>query len=236
MGMTRRHDVLRKVGYSTNEIREYAKLAAIARNQRKATKERMNLEPLQYRMELTYRGVRNATWNRSNKKKEREWLKQWRALTQLQLQAPKAKDQGFYDSGNSDSGHNREIKPLKRSLSPSGKQLPGPPSPPNLNLPAPPSPPRPSVALNSSQGTELTHMMSSLNLSSTSFQNSKSSLNASLVRTAQVSPRSEAKKKPILKTNETKKQKKIPNSIKKRQRMEDQQSVNLWLRLVGENR
>jgi hypothetical protein len=223
LSMTRRHDVLRKVGFSVQEIMEYSRKAAIARNRRKKTTEQMKTEALQYNMELMYRAIRNATWNRSNKQRESEWLKQWRSLTLLQLQAPKAEDKRFYDSGNAEIVQSKKSSPPRRTLSPTAKIQ-------QQSLQ------RPSAVLNSSLGTELTHMSSSMNLSNSSFHNNKSAMSFVAPDKVPEEPTSKPKANQKVRQTPKKKKKKVPNSIKKKQRLNEQGSVNLWLSIVGENR
>jgi hypothetical protein len=74
MPMLRRYHLLQKLQFSRNEINHHAKQATLARNNRKRTDATMHLEPMQERFERWWRALANATWNRSKKQQEKQWL------------------------------------------------------------------------------------------------------------------------------------------------------------------
>lgn len=75
-----RDDLLRRIGYSRRDIMEGTKYATMARNQRKRTTETLNLACAQEFIELTRRAALNATFRRGAKRKEREFLEQYKPI------------------------------------------------------------------------------------------------------------------------------------------------------------
>jgi hypothetical protein len=70
-----RYELLRRLGYSRNELLQHAKHATIVRNQRRQTDATLHLQQTQEALERSFRAVRNVTWNRAEKAKEKELLK-----------------------------------------------------------------------------------------------------------------------------------------------------------------
>eukprot|EP00934_Nitzschia_sp_Nitz4_P005059 Nitzschia sp. Nitz4//scaffold76_size158648//95115//95813//NITZ4_002555-RA/size158648-processed-gene-0.244-mRNA-1//1//CDS//3329557872//5049//frame0 len=69
-----REEMLKRQGYSRQDILAGTKKANLTKNARRRTQETMKLAPLQEFLEKAKRGTMNATLNRSGKKKEREML------------------------------------------------------------------------------------------------------------------------------------------------------------------
>ena len=77
-----RNDILKRSGYSRNEIMAGIKQANIGRNRRQRTKETMGLSSIEETMEIVTRAVLNVTLRRQRKKKEREFLADYKILCQ----------------------------------------------------------------------------------------------------------------------------------------------------------
>jgi hypothetical protein len=73
-----RTQVLDQAKVEPSHLRECTKKVRLVQQQRGWTNRIRSLEPIQEGWELIHKAVRNATWNRSQKQKERELLRRYR--------------------------------------------------------------------------------------------------------------------------------------------------------------
>jgi hypothetical protein len=118
-----RYDLLRRTGYSRQEIMVHTKNATVDRNRRRRTAAVLHLEPIHETIERIVRAVRNSTWNRSTKREERRWLDA--VLTQF----PSSRDAALPTRAGIMKNHSKKARSEGNRRSPTTLSPPSSPLP-----------------------------------------------------------------------------------------------------------